>query len=171
MPHPDLAIVTGAFSYTGRYVTQRRLDQGVRVRTLTRSPAAEDPFGGLVETAPLDFSDPDGAVPLDAGGQGLLQHLLGAVRAWADYFDQAVGNSKTLFEAAAKAGIGRIVHFSVANASSESRLPYFRGKGQVEEIMTGMGILYAIIRRGRYTPFEERQGRPLGHDPTIRSPR
>ena len=171
MPHPDLAIVTGAFSYTGRYVTQRRLDQGVRVRTLTRSPAAEDPFGGLVETAPLDFSDPD----------GLCRSMQGAKVFYSTYwvrfgrgrttFDQAVGNSKTLFEAAAKAGIGRIVHFSVANASSESRLPYFRGKGQVEEIMTGMGILYAIIRRGRYTPFEERQGRPLGHDPTIRSPR
>ena len=27
MPHPDLAVVTGAFSYTGRYVTRRLLDQ------------------------------------------------------------------------------------------------------------------------------------------------
>ena len=60
MPHPDLAVVTGAFSYTGRYVTRRLLDQGVRVRTLTRSPDAEDPFGGQVGVAPLDFSDPDG---------------------------------------------------------------------------------------------------------------
>ena len=32
MPHPDLAVVTGAFSYTGRYVARRLLDQGVRVR-------------------------------------------------------------------------------------------------------------------------------------------
>ena len=30
MPHPDLAIVTGAFSYTGRYVARRLLDQGVK---------------------------------------------------------------------------------------------------------------------------------------------
>ena len=51
-----------------------------------------------------------------------------------------------LFEAAAQAGVGRIVHFSVANASSESRLPYFRGKGQVEEMLMGIGIPYAIIR-------------------------
>ena len=61
-------------------------------------------------------------------------------------FEQAVENSKTLFEAATQAGVGRIVHFSVANASPDSRLPYFRGKGQVEEILTGMGIPYAIIR-------------------------
>ena len=51
-----------------------------------------------------------------------------------------------LFDAAAKAGVGRIVHFSVANASSECRLPYFRGKGQVEEILQDLGIPFAIIR-------------------------
>ena len=51
-----------------------------------------------------------------------------------------------LFDAARSAGVGRIVHFSVAQASPESRLPYFRGKGQVEEIFKGMGIPYAIIR-------------------------
>ena len=34
--------------YTGKYVTRRLLDLGVRVRTLTRSPDAEDPFGGRV---------------------------------------------------------------------------------------------------------------------------
>ena len=55
-------------------------------------------------------------------------------------------NSKALFEAAAKVGVGRIVHFSVANASSKCRLPYFRGKGQVEEILMGMGIPHTIIK-------------------------
>ena len=39
-----------------------------------------------------------------------------------------------------------IVHFSVANASSESRLPYFRGKGQVEQILKGTGVPCTIIR-------------------------
>ena len=34
----------------------------------------------------------------------------------------------------------------MANASSESRLPYFRGKGQVEEMRKDTGIPYAIIR-------------------------
>ena len=52
MPCPDLAVVTGAFSYTGRYVTCRLLGQGVRVGTLTRSTDAEDPFGGQVEVPP-----------------------------------------------------------------------------------------------------------------------
>ena len=61
-------------------------------------------------------------------------------------FDQAVENSRLLFDAAVRAGVGRIVHFSVANASPDSALPYFRGKGQVEEILKETGIPYAIIR-------------------------
>ena len=146
MPHPDLAVVTGAFSYTGRYVARRLLDQGVRVRTLTRSPDAEDPFGGRVEVAPLDFSDPDGLCR-SMQGAGVFYNTY-----WIRYahgrttFDLAVENTRTLFEAAKRAGVGRIVHFSVTNPSSESALPYFRGKAQVEDMLVGLGIPYAIIR-------------------------
>ena len=43
-------------------------------------------------------------------------------------------------------GVGRIVHFSVTNVSSGSGLPYFRGKAQVEDMLVGLGIPYAIIR-------------------------
>ena len=146
MPHPNLAVVTGAFSYTGRYVTRRLLDQGVRVRTLTRSPDAEDPFGGRVEVAPLDFSDPDG-LRRSMQGAGVFYNTY-----WIRYahgritFDLALENTRTLFEAAKRAGVGRIVHFSVTNVSFGSGLPYFRGKAQVEDMLKGLGVTYAIIR-------------------------
>ena len=138
--------MTGAFSYAGRYVAKHLLGQGVSVRTLTRNPEREDPSGGLVVTAPLDFSDPEG-LGRSMEGAGVLYNTY-----WIRFargrttFDQAVENTRTLFEAARDAGVGRVVHFSVANASSESRLPYFRGKGQVEKILKAMGIPYAIIR-------------------------
>ena len=61
-------------------------------------------------------------------------------------FDLAVENTRMLFEAAKRAGVGRIVHFSVTNVSSGSALPYFRGKAQVEDMLVGLGIPYAIIR-------------------------
>ncbi len=146
MPHADLAIVTGAFSYTGRYVARRLLDQGVRVRTLTRSPDAEDPLAGHVEAAPLDFSDPDGLCRSMEGASVFYNTY------WIRYahgritFELAVENTRTLLEAAERAGVGRIVHFSVTNASSESGLPYFRGKAQVEDMLAGLGIPYAVIR-------------------------
>ena len=59
-------------------------------------------------------------------------------------FDQAMENSKILFEADREADVSRINQVSVANASADSRLPYFRGKGQVEKILKGMGIPCAI---------------------------
>ena len=129
MPHPGQAVVTGAFSYTGRYVARRLLEEGVGVRTLTRSPERETSFGGRVPAVPLDFSDPDGL------RRSMLEAGVFCNTYWVRFgrggttFDQAVENSKVLFEAVAQAGVGRIVHFSVANAALDSRLPYFRGKG------------------------------------------
>ena len=141
-----MAVVTGAFSYTGRYVTRRLLGQGVRVRTLTRSPDVEDPFGGRVEVGPLYFSDSDGLCR-SIQGAGVFYNTY-----WVRYahgrttFDLAVENTRTLFESARRAGVGRIVHFSVTNPSSESGLPYFRGNAQMEDMLKGLGVPHAIIR-------------------------
>ncbi len=146
MGHPDLAVVTGAFGYTGGYVARRLVDEGVRVRTLSRRPAGRNPLGGLVESAPLDFSD-TGGLRRSMQGAGVLYNTY-----WIRYargkmtFDHAVENTGTLFEAAVDAGVGRIVHFSVTNPSHDSELPYFRGKAQVEELLKGLGVTYAVIR-------------------------
>ena len=146
LTHPDSAVVTGAFSYTGRYVARRLLDEGVSVRTLTRDPGRADPFGGLVKAAPLDFSDPAGLRRSIEGASVLYNTYWVRFGRGRTTFDQAVENTRILFDAAARAGVGRIIHFSVANASPDSRLPYFRGKGKVEEILKGMDIPYTIIR-------------------------
>ena len=146
MPHPDQAIVTGAFSYTGRYVARRLLEEGVGVRTLTRSLERENPIGGAIPVYPLNFSDPDGLRRAMEGAGVLYNTYWIRFGRGRDTFEQAVENSRVLFDAAADAGVGRVVHFSVANASSESRLPYFLGKGQVERILKGMGMPCAIIR-------------------------
>ena len=146
MEHPDLAVVTGAFGYTGGYVARRLIDEGVRVRTLTRRTGADSPLGAVVERAPLDFTDPVGLRRSLEGARVLYNTY------WIRYargqmtFDRAVENSRTLFEAAVGAGVERIVHISVTNPSQDSKLPYFRGKAQVEEILEGLGVSYAIIR-------------------------
>lgn len=51
-----------------------------------------------------------------------------------------------LFEVAARAGGGWTVYFSVANASTESKPPYFLGKGLVEEMLKRTRIPCTIIR-------------------------
>ena len=144
--HPDTAVVTGAFSYTGRYIARRLLDAGVRVRTLTGHPDREDPFDGRVEVSPLDFSDGDGLRRSMQGADVLYNTYWVRFARGETTFERAVANSKTLFEAAGEAGVGRIVHVSITNASSGSRLPYFSGKGRVEEMLKGLGVPYAIVR-------------------------
>src|ERR1700680_2251717 len=139
-------VVTGAFSYTGKYVTRLLLNAGGRVRTLTSHPERANIFGGQVEIAPLDFTD----------HAGLVQSLRGASVLYNSYwvrfshgratFDEAVANSRTLINAAREAGVGRIVHLSIANPSLDSCLPYYSGKALVEKAIVDSGLSYAILR-------------------------
>ena len=51
--------VTGAFSYTGRYIARKLIEEGRRVRTLTNHshrPGAED-LEEKIEVEPLQFQD------------------------------------------------------------------------------------------------------------------
>ena len=50
--------VTGAFGYSGRYITTRLLGAGHGVITLTNSMHRVNPFGEKVTAFPLDFDEP-----------------------------------------------------------------------------------------------------------------
>jgi uncharacterized protein YbjT (DUF2867 family) len=49
MPEPTCAVVTGAFSDTGQYVTRLLLARGWRVRTLTHHPTRRDASGSPID--------------------------------------------------------------------------------------------------------------------------
>ncbi len=146
MPHPEKAVVTGAFSYTGGYIARNLLQKGVDVTTLTRHTDTLNSFGGAVKSAPLDFSDTDALTDSMIGASVFYNTYWIRFERGQTTFDGAVENSKTLFNAAKNAGIKRIVHISVSNPSPESNLPYFKGKWQVEDELKNTGISYAIIR-------------------------
>ena len=142
----DHAIVTGAFSYTGGYIARHLLRQDVRVTTLTRHPDTRDSFGGAIKCAPLDFSDVDALSRSMKGASVFYNTYWIRFERGQTTFGGAVENSEILFNAAKNAGIRKIVHISVSNPSLKSRLPYFKGKWQVEEALKNIGIPYAIIR-------------------------
>jgi NADH dehydrogenase len=143
---PELDVVTGAFSYTGSFIAQRLLDEGVRVRTLTRRDDPASPLHGKVETAPLQFADRAALVASLRGARCLYNTYWVRFERGGTTFDRAVRNSALLFEAAAEAGVERIVHVSVTNPSEDSPLPYFRGKAQVERALASAGPACAIVR-------------------------
>ncbi len=137
--------VTGAFSYSGKYITKRLLDRGEEVITLTGHPNRPDPFGGKVKAYPLDFDQ--------AGMTRSLQGVDILVNTYWVRFDKgentqprAVENTRKLVNAARSAGVKRIVHISIANPSADSHLPYYWGKAANEKTVMESGLSYAILR-------------------------
>src|SRR5439155_9096594 len=61
-------------------------------------------------------------------------------------FDDIVEQSASLIDAARAAGVRRIVHFSVSNASDTAPTNYFRAKARVERLVSESGLSHAIIR-------------------------
>ncbi len=138
--------VTGAFSYSGKYITKRLLGRGEEVITLTGHPNRPDPFDGRVKAFPLDFNNE----------RGLAESLKGVdvfINTYWVRFDRAentqpraVENTRKLVNAARSAGVKRIVHISITNPSSDSPLPYFWGKAANEKSVIDSGLSYAILR-------------------------
>lgn len=146
MEHAELNVVTGAFGYTGKYITRRLLAMGKRVVNLTGHPHRPNPFGEQVSVALFNFDAPD----------KLTESLRGATTLYNTYwvrfthgqasYDQAIENTKTLIRAAEDAGVKRLVHVSIANPSRDSPLPYYRGKALLEEFIMQSKLSYAILR-------------------------
>jgi NADH dehydrogenase len=141
----ELDVVTGAFSYTGRFLAPRLLDRGRRLRTLTNHPDPSHPLAGRIESHPLDFTRPDLLRESLRGADTLYNTYWVRSTHGAASFAQAVRHTTVLVEAARTAGIRRLVHVSIANPS-DSDLPYYRGKAQLEDLVRRSGLGYAIIR-------------------------
>ena len=139
-------VVTGAFGYTGKYITRRLLDMGVKVKTLTGHQDRHDPFEGAVTAEPFNFERPAELAKQLSGVSTLYNTYWIRFDRGQVTFDSAVENIKTLIHAAQQAGVERLVHVSITNPSSKSPLPYFRGKGLVEEAITASRLSYAILR-------------------------
>jgi uncharacterized protein YbjT (DUF2867 family) len=137
-------VVTGAYSYTGRFIASRLLADGRQVRTLSRRPRGPDDLD--LPTAPLQFEDVAALVESLRGAETLYNTYWIRFSHAGTTFDRAVENTRVLFRAALEAGVGRIVHISVTKASRDSPYPYFRGKAAVEQELSTLGLPYAIVR-------------------------
>jgi len=138
--------VTGAFSYSGKYITRRLLERGEDVITLTNHPDRPDPFGGKVKAFPLDFSKEDELVQSLRGVEVLVNTYWVRFDKGHNTQPKAVENTRVLVNAAVRAGVKRIVHISITNPSADSHLPYFWGKAANEKAVTASGLSYAILR-------------------------
>jgi len=138
--------VTGAFSYSGKYITGKLLHRKHSVVALTNHPERAEASGMAVPSRPLVFDDVAG---LEASLRG-CQVLVNTYWIRFDHADTthrgAVDDSRQLVRAAVAAGVQRVVHISITNPSKESILPYFSGKAAVEKSIEDSRMSYAVLR-------------------------
>ena len=141
-----LDVVTGAFSYSGR-----RHRPGV-AGSRTAGPNAHR----APRPCPRRLGDRGHGPSTSTTSSAWSSRSRGATTLYNTYWvrfarsridhDLAVANSRTLFEAARRAGVRRIVHVSITHPSIASPLPYFRGKALVERALAEAEVPFTILR-------------------------
>lgn len=122
--------VTGATSYTGRFIAARLDAAGRSVRGLSR----------------LDLDDPERLAGALEGVDTLYNTFWIRFERGPITYAWAIERSRQLLAAASRAGVRRIVHISVINASHDAPTAYFRAKAAVEDLLAATGVPFAIVR-------------------------
>ena len=141
----DFDVVTGAFSYSGAVIARELQATGRRVRTLTGHPGRA-PAGTAIEVRPLNFADPAGLTESLRGARTLINTYWVRFAHGHVSHETAVAQSRVLFQAAAEAGVGKVVHVSITHPSADSPYPYFRGKAAVEQALVDLRLPHTVLR-------------------------
>src|SRR5438132_13304541 len=142
-------VVTGAFSFTGRFIGRRIAALERPIKTLTNLPQRPGTEDIKADPAPLQFTDRPALVESLRGADVLyntywVRFVHGRVR-----FGEAVANTRILLGAARDAGVRKVVHISVSNPAEDSPLDYYAGKARAERAVRESGLAWAIIRPTR----------------------
>jgi len=147
--------ITGALSYSGRYLAASLLSKGHDVVNLSRRgvPIAPEPLSAPQARAlgthrvRLDFNDVDAMARSLEGCDVLFSTY------WVRFADRGEGphsiaaaNCARLWEAAKRAGVQKVVMASHTRTSVDSPFPYIAGKATAELALRACGVNYAIVR-------------------------
>ncbi|NKC29713.1 complex I NDUFA9 subunit family protein [Falsiroseomonas selenitidurans] len=133
-----VATVFGGAGFIGRYVVQRLAAQGYVVRVATRNPAGTrflTTQGRVGQIVPLQVSVTDApALARAVQGADVVVNLVGILHERrAGDFDRVQGEAPGLVaQAAAAAGVARLVHLSAIGADAASESLYARSKAKGE---------------------------------------
>ncbi|WP_447756503.1 complex I NDUFA9 subunit family protein [Sphingopyxis fribergensis] len=143
----QLITVLGGGGFLGRYVVQRLLARGARVRIAQREPRAATflkPLGGLGQTqfVAVDVRDPASVARAVQGSDAAI-NLVGA---FGDMQAVQADGAGHVAVAAKAAGVGALVHVSAIGADRESASAYGRSKGEGEAAVRAAFADAAILR-------------------------
>lgn len=168
----QLITVLGGGGFVGRYVVQRLLARGARVRIAQRNPRAATflkPLGGLGQTqfVAADVRDAASIARAVAGSDAVI-NLVGA---FGDMQAVQADGAGHVAAAAAAAGVRTLAHVSAIGADRDSLSAYGRSKGDgeaaVRAAFPGAAILRPSIVFGREDQFINRFAAMMRVSPVI----
>jgi uncharacterized protein YbjT (DUF2867 family) len=142
-------LVTGAGGLVGQAAVAALAQQGIEhVRAVLRDPAGS---GDLrrhgAKVALMDATDPDG---MEAALTGVFTAVSLTGSLWAepggDPAAAVLEPAHVLVAAARRAGVRRLVVLSPAGVVGDAGNPWLRAKAEVEELVAGSGLEYAVLR-------------------------
>lgn len=128
MAQNNLALVTGANGHLGNNLVRLLIEKGIPVRASVRTLKNKTPFAGLnCEVVQADITD-KGSMIKAAQDVEVLYAVGAAFKLWAkdpktEIYDVNLAGIKNTIEAAAEAGVKRIVYVSSIAALNYARLP------------------------------------------------
>lgn len=134
MIQKNLALVSGANGHLGNNLVRFLLNKGIPVRASVRSIKNKEPFAGLdCEVVQADITDKKSLINALQGVETF--YAVGAAfKLWAkdpkkEIYDVNLNGTKNMIEAAAEAGVKRIVYVSSIAALDYSKLPTKESNG------------------------------------------
>ncbi len=134
-------LVTGATGFIGRRLVPALIEDGHRVRAMTRNPTSYD---GPGEAVGGDVSDP---ASLDAPLEGVevaiyLVHSLDSP----DFEQRDADAARAFGGAAARAGVRQIVYMGGLGSDDEDLSPHLRSRREVEGLLGEGGVPVTVLR-------------------------
>ena len=146
MSSPEAArdvLVTGATGFIGRRLVPALLEDGHRVRAMTRRPASYD---GPGEGVGGDVSDPPSLTAALEGADAAvyLVHSLDSP----DFERRDADAARAFGKAAAAAGVRQIVYMGGLGDEDEELSPHLRSRREVEGLLGEGGVPVTVLRAG-----------------------
>src|SRR5690554_2459228 len=128
----------------GRADVRAFRDAGFEVRGVVRPGGNAGVVRGLgAEAVEVDLSHPDHAAAVVEGADAVVVSLLGrGVNAVAE--EAAI--TRSVFEAARRARVGRVVYTSVHLADAKTGVPHFDIKAELERELAATGLPWTVLR-------------------------
>jgi uncharacterized protein YbjT (DUF2867 family) len=144
-----MILVTGGTGFIGQALIRHLVEAGHKVRTLIRpSPRSPNlPRGVPVEVAVSSLNDQRGLLAAMVGVD-TVYHLASSEwrGAYASLMEVDIRGTQSVVQAAADAGIRRILYVSHLGADRASAYPVFKAKAIAEEFIRRSTIDYTILR-------------------------